>query len=627
MKRVKRIASFLLAMVMVLGMGLTALAEQTGKLTINGTTKDKEYDLYQVFELTYTPEVKEGDKVTEAAKYSYKVTENFEDFFNEKCPGQDAVEYVGEFSDNASALSELAKELLAYAIKKNITPTTVTGGEGSSTEVTGLSYGYYLLNPLGGSTPSGDYATMFALNTTNGNNATINVKAVYPTIEKTVADDNEPGKNEVNEIAIGQKMDFHLSTKVPDTTGYKKYCFVIEDTLSTGLTYDSTTGVTVKIGDTTLTKETDYTLTEPSTGSNKIKIVFKDFLNHVKNIAVGTEITVDYKATLNENAVIGTANDNEVKLTYSNDPKVDYKGDEPGPDDPKGETTDKTETYTTSLTLHKVHEVDENGEKKQVPLTGASFKITGTSSKSELKTTVTYTVDADGEYYKKDGEYTTTAPGEDGTGYETKDGNYVRYKKTESSEPVTVYEKADDGEYYKTIDGNFITTAPTDDTLNTYETENGVAVRYKVSVTTIEKEITGGDDKSDFVFSGLGEGIYRISEVVTPEGYNTIEDFPVKITFDSESKTFTATRGYYKIVAGKEQPCFDKDSETDEKVISLTVPTGTTNQFETNVLNKKGVLLPSTGGMGTTIFYVLGGILVLGAGVLLVTRRKMSAEK
>jgi LPXTG-motif cell wall-anchored protein len=44
------------------------------------------------------------------------------------------------------------------------------------------------------------------------------------------------------------------------------------------------------------------------------------------------------------------------------------------------------------------------------------------------------------------------------------------------------------------------------------------------------------------------------------------------------------------------------------------------------VVNQKGTELPSTGGIGTTIFYVIGAILVLGAGILLVTRRRMNAN-
>ena len=51
---------------------------------------------------------------------------------------------------------------------------------------------------------------------------------------------------------------------------------------------------------------------------------------------------------------------------------------------------------------------------------------------------------------------------------------------------------------------------------------------------------------------------------------------------------------------------------------------GDTGIFAQDVINQSGSLLPSTGGIGTTIFYVLGGILVVGACVLLVVRKRMS---
>jgi LPXTG-motif cell wall-anchored protein len=45
---------------------------------------------------------------------------------------------------------------------------------------------------------------------------------------------------------------------------------------------------------------------------------------------------------------------------------------------------------------------------------------------------------------------------------------------------------------------------------------------------------------------------------------------------------------------------------------------------EVTVVNKAGTELPSTGGIGTTIFYVVGGLLVIGAAVILIARRKVS---
>ena len=59
----------------------------------------------------------------------------------------------------------------------------------------------------------------------------------------------------------------------------------------------------------------------------------------------------------------------------------------------------------------------------------------------------------------------------------------------------------------------------------------------------------------------------------------------------------------------------------------LTVGTdNNTNVLAFSVQNQSGSLLPSTGGIGTTIFYVVGGILVVAAGILLVTKKRMSAR-
>ena len=57
-----------------------------------------------------------------------------------------------------------------------------------------------------------------------------------------------------------------------------------------------------------------------------------------------------------------------------------------------------------------------------------------------------------------------------------------------------------------------------------------------------------------------------------------------------------------------------------EKEVAL----GTTTSID--VVNEAGSILPSTGGIGTTIFYIIGGVLVVGAGVVLVTRRRMNVQ-
>lgn len=123
-----------------------------------------------------------------------------------------------------------------------------------------------------------------------------------------------------------------------------------------------------------------------------------------------------------------------------------------------------------------------------------------------------------------------------------------------------------------------------------------------------------------FRFTGLDDGDYRLVEVKAPDGYNTAEDV------------------YFTITANH-----DPDS-TDPKLINLgckyrSGQTGTANEITgsvsglndgsilIDVLNYRGNTLPSTGGMGTTVFYVLGSILAVGAAILLVSKKRMNGAR
>ena len=132
---------------------------------------------------------------------------------------------------------------------------------------------------------------------------------------------------------------------------------------------------------------------------------------------------------------------------------------------------------------------------------------------------------------------------------------------------------------------------------------------------TLVKEFTVDEDNpaSTFEFSGLDDGAYKLTETVTPAGYNTIDPIEFTITAthtDGDAPNLTVLQGA-AAVAGK---------------ITFTSNT-TEGSLTADVVNNAGATLPETGGMGTTIFYVVGSILVLGAGVLLVTKKRMSNEK
>ena len=107
-------------------------------------------------------------------------------------------------------------------------------------------------------------------------------------------------------------------------------------------------------------------------------------------------------------------------------------------------------------------------------------------------------------------------------------------------------------------------------------------------------------DDGKFVIAGLDADTYYLEEIKAPDGYNRLKD-PVKVVI-------TAT------IAG-------------DKTGKATITYNETATGTVRIENQTGVELPSTGGIGTTVFYVIGGLLMGVAVVLLVTRKKMSTSK
>lgn len=115
--------------------------------------------------------------------------------------------------------------------------------------------------------------------------------------------------------------------------------------------------------------------------------------------------------------------------------------------------------------------------------------------------------------------------------------------------------------------------------------------------TAMTSTSTKVGDLAYVYFNGLSEGTYYVKETTVPAGYVGCESF----SFAVSSITATA----------------DNPATTDVTETNYLVN-------ETAVVNTPGAELPTTGGIGTTIFYVVGAILVVGAGVVLITRRRMS---
>lgn len=483
---------------------------------------------------------------------------------------------IGDDPDNNDSSDNILKADSGSALTKNSDNNYVSGN---------LANGWYLiedgLTPGNGQAKSANLLQIMK-------STTITKKYSLPTLEKVIYDatDAADPEKKVNDASIGDTVTYHLKTAVPNMTGYDKYYFVINDTLSKGLTY--TDNLTVQYGTAptivTLDPDTDgpagneddgdYYLVESAynaeTGTT-LKIVFKNFYSKFNSVAPDTPILISYTAMLNNAAEIGgtTGNPNTANLTYSNNPNVASEGtsltgtpDEPDTEHgaPTGTTPNSTvKTFTTSVVIDKFWM--DNTTKKQ--LENAVFRLTGYGLKAVKNESGLYVKDADANpayYLLKDGTYTNIVPGAD------------------TNHPADAYTGTDTYAYTET------------------SSIQGTPVKVDTYGTT--------DSSGQLTFSGLGAGEYTITEVAAPNGFNLLKTpIAVRITA-APNETGTGTCEY----------TYSSDNLTEYP-------------FSGNVIsieNSKGTILPETGGIGTKLFILFGALLAIGSGIYLVTKKRMT---
>ena len=568
MKAMKRIAGILLAVAVLLTMALPAFAltpvtEKGSILIKNNDTVEassKTFAAYKILDLTaYKNDA--GEIVT----YDYNVPADMVDFYAAR---YNLDKTASDFAMKVVACIREEEDIYAFAeAALNAAKTVMSGTTGTPVadgyQFNFLPLGYYV---VADTTAQGDYVkpvSALVLDTATPN-VEVEVKAEKPPVQKEIDVDEDltttEDRTDKNEAAIGDTVKFVITSKVPEMTGYDKYFFIINDKMSKGLTY--TGNMVITVGDKTLVEGTDFEFVETKNddGTTDLKIVFKNFLQYNTDEFIGKPVVVSYTAQLNKDAEVNkTPNTNDVYLNYSNDPTVDYNGEnEPNEEDenkpPMGETPiDRTETYTTTLEIVKTDPIGNR-------LEGAEFTLTGTSMNIVRMEKDVFTKDDNGDYWKlTDGSFTTTDPNSNIAGAPVDQSKY---------DSLTT-------KYAKETKVDYITT----------EGEN--------------KTVTGTVSSDGTLrFEGLGAGEFTITEIKAPDGYNMLtEELKVTITWNEETKLFEYT------------------GATDENGVARVT-----------IINQAGTELPSTGGTGTTIFYLVGGILVLAAVVLLVSKKRMSAQ-
>lgn len=302
MKSTKKLASLLLALVMVFALATTAFAAETGttttigngSITVANPVKDQTYTAYKIFDVVYDDQ----------DHYSYTI--------DSSNPWYDTVAAYAATEGNGLTLTQVnggdtyvvttgngfSAPDFAAALKKAINGKAgrPLSGDAGSVTVSGLDLGYYFVASASGA--------LCNLTTTNPT-VTIHDKNDMP-FEKTA---------DATDVEVGQIVTYTIKGKVPDTTGFDKYTYEITDTMSDGLTFNRNS-LAVKVGSADVTADTDKC--EITYDAENAPNTFKVSIT-VKNCKVGDDIVVTYNATVNEKA-IAVVSENKAELTYSNNP-------------------------------------------------------------------------------------------------------------------------------------------------------------------------------------------------------------------------------------------------------------------------------------------------------------------
>lgn len=462
-------------------------AVKDGTITIGNPVIGETYEIYKLFDLESYD--------TEKGAYTYTISESsvWYNFMNTGA-GKDYVTLTAygtgkyivtwKVGEEDAVVAAFARAALTYAEDNEFTPLdTKTAEEGQTVVFSGLSLGYYLVDSSLG--------TLVGLNSTV-RDVTINEKNTPPRIDKTVEEKGEYGDTSTGKI--GDTVNFKV--EIYAKKGAQKY--VLYDKMDEGLTFN-TNSIVVKVGETTLTKGTDYTVATEDIDDKTFVVTFTK--TYLDSITADTTIVVTYSAVINEKAEInGDGNLNETSLKYGDNTETE---------------PDYTRTYVLNFELMKSDGKDE--------LPGAEFKLYDAA-----------------------------------TG-----GNEIKVYLTETANVYRVAYTADE-----------------------------LAKATTIAAGTV-------------MIEGLdADVIYYLEETKAPEGYNKLTSrVPVQLvstigTNNEQTSTVTGT--------------------------SSNLLTYSANRV--TVVNTTGALLPDTGGIGTVLFITIGSLMVLGFGVLLVTKLRLAKE-
>ncbi len=595
-KTIKRLGAVLLAMAMAVSVLCTgALAAETGaktySISIKSTSKNHTYSAYQVFAGTLgnadgkttlgitgwgngvksselLTELQKADENTESSETTYN-NNPFGNKFVGKTTAADVASVVATFTDDDAGLAtEFAKVVAKHLTTDKIDSASMidatVGTDGKYTyTISGLSAGYYLVKDTGTLNANDESYTNYILKVTE-DGLTIDAKEGVPTVDKTVQNETakENDSKDATTAGYGDTVNFTLTGTLPDNyADYEKYALTFHDTMANTLEY---TAGSVEV------KYQKYKYVEGADGAKGTWQKDGDLV--VIPEKQGTTETVNYTvSTSNEdNHTVDIAFSNVKDLKNTSNNAIILGAHDQIIVTYKATVKNTAAVGSTANNFNKVYleySNDPNDESKK-----------GNTPEDEVKV---YTFQLN---IVKNDDKNATLTGAKFVLAKEKITDFDSSKITEYKDkliPVTAYTEstAADTTYYNYVVGG-----------STYEM--GVSNDGKLNI------------------KGLNEGTYYLYETEAPAGYNKLTE-PVEIMITASKNASGAATG--SVSATLSGAASGNITETTSGILD-----------KVTVVNKQGSTLPSTGGMGTKLFYTIGGILMAGAAIVLVVRKRRS---
>ncbi len=575
MNKIKRLIVFALAAIMVLAMAVPAMAaEGDPKITLDlssvgsatGQEAGHEYRAYQVFQGTVegsTISVTDwGTDLTGANTIIAELKAN--DAF--KVSGTNVFADAQDAAAVAKILSANPTVAIDFAKALNSHVTKTTGKQLSSTTPLEVTPGYYLIKDWGEKASDDDFISANILEVVK--DVTVAPKGSKPTPDKGVtASATAPAMPNTNKTAnaeIGEKVFYTLKGTISkNVDSYDTYFYEFEDHMSAGLTFHKIESVVLKNSQDNNMQT--YSLKSGSTGDYTV--------TEPEKKTGGTEPT--------EAPALGGGT---LKITFDN-------------------LLASTPTLTSNDYVFVVYSAYVNksavqggvGNDNDVVINYSNDPNTNDKGKSEPSEATVFDVELDvSKVNAKDN--TRTLAGAEFI-LRKGSGNDVLYAVLDSASTA--------GE------------APNVKNIGPYTLKSWTSERNDATVMITS---AANGDYQQIRIKGLDASNYTLIETKAPAGYDTPTGKNAETDFTISMTTSGAT---------------DQEGANQFKITSLTIKVGegqatngntTTGVVSTTIQNTNDITLPSTGGIGTTIFTVVGSILIIGAAILLINRRRNAAK-